>query len=656
MAVRSSIGGAMLVTLMLTSVAVVRPHASVSAAEAQSSRFIAVAPCRLVDTRTHQGYTRLNARTIRVSTVGRCGIDELPSALALSVVAVEPSLPGYLAVTPGGSSLEPTSTLNYRPGQIRSNSTISRVAADGTFDVYSTSGDVVVDVNGYFVPTIANRAGRFTAVTPDRILDTRSGPPIPPGGTVVIPLPAGVPADALALALSLTVTESDAAGFVTTYPTGSVRPEASALNVDAASQTRAGGGIHAVGPGGLTIFMSGGGHLIVDFTGWFTGPSASLSSIGLFTAVDPHRLLDTRLVSPLGTNVPVEPGGTVTIPSVDRATMAFNLTSVDGDQGFVTAFPARADRPTASMINPAGGGDIVASFGIVATGADGLTIFSQRRTHLVVDLAGWFSTVEPGRVDVAPPVATTTTTTLPPTTTTTTTTLPPTTTSTTTTTTTTTTTLPPTTTTPGPTTTVPVSERGIVYLTFDDGPNPELTEPMLDMLVSHGVTATFFLVGTEVAQFPEVAEMIVERGFAVGNHTFDHPDLRTLTDAQIRAQLRDAQDAIHAATGRRPDCMRPPFGYTDLTNGPPVLPFNPDVESVIHGAGYAIEQWTHDTNDWRTDATVASILEVLNQLPTEQGAVSNVLMHDWQGITVTAVDQWLTANASRYDFRVVPSC
>jgi peptidoglycan/xylan/chitin deacetylase (PgdA/CDA1 family) len=197
-----------------------------------------------------------------------------------------------------------------------------------------------------------------------------------------------------------------------------------------------------------------------------------------------------------------------------------------------------------------------------------------------------------------------------------------------------------------------------VYLTFDDGPQASATSAVMSLLEQYGIRGTFFVEGRNVAARPGVAASIRNRGHGIGNHTYDHPDLRTLTNTQIQTQLRSTQDAIANATGGyRPRCMRPPYGYVDPNSGPAVTPMNTQVRSVINAEQLAITMWTHDTNDWRTSTTtVAQIVSVLNALPSRAGNVSNVLMHDFAPNTLTALQQWLPVNAGRYDFRVVPTC
>jgi uncharacterized protein YkwD len=168
-------------------------------------------------------------------------------------------------------------------------------------------------------------------------------------------------------------------------------PTASALNLDWFDQTRAAGGIFGVSAQGITLFLSGGGHVVVDYSGYFTGPSASPSSDGLFSVVDPVRLMDTRQTSPLGVGVPIYPQGGVELPLSQRGSMAYNVTSVDGDAGFIRGYAAGTPQPDTSTLNPQGQGDIVANFAITQTSDHGLDFWSQPQTNLVVDLQGWFA-------------------------------------------------------------------------------------------------------------------------------------------------------------------------------------------------------------------------------------------------------------------------
>ena len=111
---------------------------------------------------------------------------------------------------------------------------------------------------------------------------------------------------------------------------------------------------------------------------------------------------------------------------------------------------------------------------------------------------------------------------------------------------------------------VPLRERRVAF-TFDDGPNPAATPRLLNLLDSHRVKATFFLVGKNVARHPRLAAEIAARGHEIGNHTQNHVLLPILPRAMLLRELDRAAHVIHAATGRRPHLFRPPMGWFSRT-------------------------------------------------------------------------------------------
>ncbi|MDT5014303.1 MAG: hypothetical protein QOD39_463, partial [Mycobacterium sp.] len=280
----------------------------VAAAAIPSAAYVPVQPCRLADTRLAGGYSRLDALSVQIPARGVCGIPSNATSLALTLTVVGPQAAGFLTAWPADQARPVVSNVNFGVGQIRANGSITRVDASGAFRVFtSVPANVVVDVVGAFVPASTAAAGRFVARPSTRLFDSRSGPRLAPAGTKTLPMPSGVPADAVALALNVTITESAGPGFVTEFPAGRPMPTSSILNVDQPGQTRAAAGIFPVSPTGVTLYLSGGGHIVVDLLGYFTGPSAGPGTDGLFTAFDPTRLLDTRGASPLGNGVPLYP-------------------------------------------------------------------------------------------------------------------------------------------------------------------------------------------------------------------------------------------------------------------------------------------------------------------------------------------------------------
>jgi peptidoglycan/xylan/chitin deacetylase (PgdA/CDA1 family) len=172
-------------------------------------------------------------------------------------------------------------------------------------------------------------------------------------------------------------------------------------------------------------------------------------------------------------------------------------------------------------------------------------------------------------------------------------------------------------------------------LTFDDGPGSD-TEALLDVLERAGVSAAFFLVGERVAARPGTLERMVRCGHELGNHSWDHPDLRTLPLHEVRAQLERTNEAIEAACGVRPKVFRPPYGFTSVP-----------IEELAESLGMRTQLWDVDTADWGRPGAEA-VREAIAS--AAEGAV--VLLHDGprdREQTVAAVERWLSPGTSSPD-------
>ena len=100
----------------------------------------------------------------------------------------------------------------------------------------------------------------------------------------------------------------------------------------------------------------------------------------------------------------------------------------------------------------------------------------------------------------------------------------------------------------------------VIALTFDDGPKPETTIPLLELLEKADVRATFFIVGRTLADYPDLAHRIVSSGHELANHTFSHPDLRFLSDEAIDRELAMTSKVIQKHAQTPPQFFRPPGG------------------------------------------------------------------------------------------------
>jgi peptidoglycan/xylan/chitin deacetylase (PgdA/CDA1 family) len=191
-----------------------------------------------------------------------------------------------------------------------------------------------------------------------------------------------------------------------------------------------------------------------------------------------------------------------------------------------------------------------------------------------------------------------------------------------------------------------------VALTFDDGPNGDTTDRLLDKLAKYNVKATFFLVGRYVLAQPVLARRIVEMGHSVGNHSMTHPRLLGLGPAATRQQIVDAQAAIFDTTGVETKMFRPPFGGRW-----------PHTMRAARDLGLTSVMWNAMGVDWRlTDsALIAARLLGDIQHNRDRGVASNLLMHDGShkgvGInrdpTLSAVDRVLRAQGGKSRFVTV---
>jgi len=157
----------------------------------------------------------------------------------------------------------------------------------------------------------------------------------------------------------------------------------------------------------------------------------------------------------------------------------------------------------------------------------------------------------------------------------------------------------------------------VAYLTFDDGPNPGATEPILATLGAQGVPAAFFMVGEHVRRFPAIARRVAELGHDVGNHTLRHKKLHFFGPSRIREELEGAHEIITELTGRAPRTFRAPHGYR-----------NPFVTSATRRLGYTVFGWTFGV--WDSDPRVsAEEIRARVRRKLKPGAI--VLLHDGDG-------------------------
>jgi peptidoglycan-N-acetylglucosamine deacetylase len=181
---------------------------------------------------------------------------------------------------------------------------------------------------------------------------------------------------------------------------------------------------------------------------------------------------------------------------------------------------------------------------------------------------------------------------------------------------------------------------GEVALTFDDGPNPPYTTQVLAILKQYGIQATFFCVGSQVARYPDLVRQEAAAGHTIGNHSWSHPFLTSLSTAQISSELTMTGDIIEQVTGTRPTFFRPPYGAV-----------NARVLAQVNQLGLTTFIWSDDSLDWTGSAPSAITQLVLSTVTN--GAI--IIMHDGGGNrsrTVAALPSIIEGLQARH-FRLV---
>ena len=153
-----------------------------------------------------------------------------------------------------------------------------------------------------------------------------------------------------------------------------------------------------------------------------------------------------------------------------------------------------------------------------------------------------------------------------------------------------------------------------IALTFDDGPHPYKTMQILDLLDKFGVKATFFIIGENAEYYPEIVAEEAVRGHELANHSFTHPRLSRLTDAEISAEIERADAAIKKASGVTPRLFRPPEGA-----------YSENVVKTAAQLGKTTIIWTVDTLDWAKTARDAIVENV--KASVTSGSI--ILFHDY---------------------------
>ena len=182
------------------------------------------------------------------------------------------------------------------------------------------------------------------------------------------------------------------------------------------------------------------------------------------------------------------------------------------------------------------------------------------------------------------------------------------------------------------------SKEKILALSFDDGPHPEFTQKVLDILNKHKIKAGFFLVGSQIEQNPSLAKQIFSDGHMIGNHSFDHTGKFTIRRTKkIIADLKKNEDLIHEITGKRVQLFRPPFGVT-----------NPNIAYAARFLNYKVVGWSIRSLDTMGKTDKNTIKRVVSRL--KPGSI--ILLHDTHAGIGTILEE-VIINAEKQDFTFV---
>ena len=356
-----------------------------------TTKFVPTEPFRLTDTRIGVGFERLDANTIRVQVAGVGGVPESAEAVSVSIAATGASSTGFVVGYPAGSDRQLASQINYSPGHTVSTGAVIPLSRSGAIDIYSrTAVDLVVDVTGSFIAATTSKDGRFVSMAPSRILDTRETEPLIAGSTTTLFLPTAVGENAIAAIVTLTSTAPNNPGHFTAF-TGKNRPVTAALNVSSHDSTRGTTAIVPVKDRQIKVYSSGGGELIVDVVGWFTGPFADQSDVGLFVPTEATRRLDTR------ESAPMIPGEARSFAAGEGSAVLGTVTMFDSfTRGHGALYGNGTHKPGTSSINISDT-PVISNLAISRTTKAGVTLFSNAYSNFVFDQFGYF-TGEPATI------------------------------------------------------------------------------------------------------------------------------------------------------------------------------------------------------------------------------------------------------------------
>jgi peptidoglycan/xylan/chitin deacetylase (PgdA/CDA1 family) len=181
-----------------------------------------------------------------------------------------------------------------------------------------------------------------------------------------------------------------------------------------------------------------------------------------------------------------------------------------------------------------------------------------------------------------------------------------------------------------------------IVLTFDDGPVEDGTDLILDELARQCVKVTFFMIGINAVEAPELAKRVYDEGHTVGFHTFSHPDVEAISFETAKGDINKGMSAVKDALGQG----RHPAPFYR----PPYLSMTKELERYLNSRGIMVWSIDVDSEDWTSSNDDEVLIRTLDRL--EKAGKGILLMHDIQPVTVRVLPKLLVELQKR-NFRIV---
>jgi streptogramin lyase len=376
----------------------------VSPTSRSALQFIPVTPCRVADTRNATGPfggSEPRAKSTREFDIpsSACGIPSTALAYSLNVTVVPSGPLGYLSMWPAGQTQPLVSTLNSYDGRVKANAAIVPAGTNGGVDVYVTDAtNVILDIDGYFVPAGTSSALSFYPVAPCRVVDTRNatgslgGPSIGSKSSRNFPVQSSscsIPSTATAYSLNVTAVPKGPLGYLTIWPRGATQPLVSTLNSYSGSVVANAAIVPAGTSGQVSVYVSDASDVVMDVNGYFAPPASG--GLSLYS-VSPCRALDTRTAAGAFKGALIAPveGSTCAPPATAQA-YVLNATVVPKvTLGYLTLWSDGGTQPLVSTLNSYDG-SVTSNMTIVPTSDGRVDAYTTDSTNLILDISGYFA-------------------------------------------------------------------------------------------------------------------------------------------------------------------------------------------------------------------------------------------------------------------------